>query len=286
MLRLTALVFWSFGFGISSGQAGTLPISPHKLREYAVHYELGRGVERDYHRARRLYCLAAVMGDRESLSYLGWMHFKGLGDNTSKTVAVGWFKRAAMRGDRSARNLLERYKDISPQMDSNCQQYKTSGKTPRAVIGDWVRLIAPEFGMDPDLVIAVIAAESNFNPDAMSRKKACGLMQLLPGTAKRFGVHDIWNPIENIIGGTAYLHWLMRHFRGDVELALAAYNAGEHAVFHYQGVPPYQETRNYVKRIMADYRKTWRPGAQSLQADARSEQHSAPEMEMQLDSGI
>jgi soluble lytic murein transglycosylase-like protein len=84
-------------------------------------------------------------------------------------------------------------------------------------------------------------------------------MQLVPATAERFGVKNVWNPLENIRGGTAYLHWLMRHFTGNVQWVLAAYNAGEKTVEQYQGVPPFNETQNYVRRILATYPKTVHP---------------------------
>lgn len=129
----------------------------------------------------------------------------------------------------------------------------------RKLVKDWVEPIAARYFVDPELVLAVIEAESGFNATALSSKNAQGLMQLIPSTAQRFGVKDTWNPLENIRGGIAYLHWLLRHFSGNVEWALAAYNAGERTVEQYQGVPPYQETRNYVRRILASYQKTVHP---------------------------
>lgn len=120
------------------------------------------------------------------------------------------------------------------------------------VIVRFVELAAPEFGLSPSLVLAVMARESNFDPLAESPKKAQGLMQLIPDTARRFGVRNATDPVQNIRGGMAYLRWLLAHFRGDVALALAGYNAGENAVTRYRGVPPYAETRFYVRRILAD----------------------------------
>jgi soluble lytic murein transglycosylase-like protein len=84
-------------------------------------------------------------------------------------------------------------------------------------------------------------------------------MQLIPETALRFGVKDSWNPIQNIQGGTAYLHWLLRHFDGKVDWVLAAYNAGEGAVERYKGIPPFQETQNYVKQIQSKYTRPLHP---------------------------
>ena len=114
----------------------------------------------------------------------------------------------------------------------------------------FVRLTAPEFKLEPHLVLAFIATESNFNPAAVSPKNAQGLMQLIPETAARFGVRNAMDPTQNVRGGMAYLRWLLARYQGDVVLAAAAYNAGEGAVDRYLGVPPYAETRQYVWKIV------------------------------------
>jgi hypothetical protein len=121
---------------------------------------------------------------------------------------------------------------------------------PPAIV-NYVKLLAPEYQLSPALVLALMAAESNFDPGAESPKKAQGLMQLMPDTATRFRVTRITDPAQNIRGGMAYLRWLLAYFEGDVMLALAGYNAGEKAVDRYLGVPPYAETRLYVRKIMA-----------------------------------
>jgi soluble lytic murein transglycosylase-like protein len=122
-----------------------------------------------------------------------------------------------------------------------------------------VQQIAAPYSIDPQLVLAVMQAESGFNPGALSPKNAQGLMQLIPATAQRFGVKNAWDPAENIRGGAAYLHWLIRHFSGKVEWVLAAYNAGEHSVERYRGVPPYSETQAYVQKILSRYGKLTHP---------------------------
>jgi len=109
-------------------------------------------------------------------------------------------------------------------------------------------------GIEPLLVEAVIAAESAFNPNALSNKGAQGLMQLMPATAERFDVADVWDPGENIRGGAAYLSQLDDAFNGDLRRVLAAYNAGEGAVMEHGGVPPYEETRTFVQRVLTYYR--------------------------------
>jgi hypothetical protein len=129
----------------------------------------------------------------------------------------------------------------------------------RGHIDQLVNQIASVYTIDPALVMAVIAQESGFNVSAQSNKQAQGLMQLIPETAQRFGVRNPFDPEQNIRGGIAYLHWLLRHFRGDVALTLAGYNAGENAVDKYQGIPPYRETQQYVSRIMAHYPRTLHP---------------------------
>jgi soluble lytic murein transglycosylase len=113
---------------------------------------------------------------------------------------------------------------------------------------------ARRHGLPPALVKAVIRAESNFDPGARSHKGAMGLMQLMPGTARAMGVDDPWHAEENVRGGARYLRSMVNRY-GDVRLALAAYNAGPQAVDHYGGVPPYQETQEYVRRVLAYYRK-------------------------------
>ncbi|MFS8137601.1 MAG: lytic transglycosylase domain-containing protein [Thermomonas sp.] len=108
---------------------------------------------------------------------------------------------------------------------------------------------AHEHGVDEAIVRAIIHAESAFNPNALSRVGAQGLMQLMPATARRFGVSDSFNAAQNISGGVRYLAWLLKRFNGNLSLVAAGYNAGEGAVDKYNGVPPYSETQRYVQRV-------------------------------------
>ncbi len=114
-------------------------------------------------------------------------------------------------------------------------------------------------GVDPRFIHAVIWQESRYVADAESHAGAVGLMQLMPAAAERFGCEDRTDPASNIAAGTKYLSWLLKRFEGNVELALAGYNAGEGAVKKYDGIPPYNETRNYVKIISKRYGKTYHP---------------------------
>jgi len=112
-----------------------------------------------------------------------------------------------------------------------------------------VDAIAERHSVDRDLVHSMIRVESNYNPFATSNKGALGLMQLVPSTARRFGVSDAFDPTQNVEGGVRYLKYLLDHYNGDHTLALAAYNAGEGTVERFHGVPPFPETRSYVYRV-------------------------------------
>jgi hypothetical protein len=120
---------------------------------------------------------------------------------------------------------------------------------------------ARKWDVDAALVSAVIKAESDYDPRTLSNKGACGLMQLMPGTALRFGVTDSYDPVANIYAGTHYLRWLLQTFDGNADLAVAAYNAGEGNIWKYKGVPPFRETINYINRIAKHIRAALAPAA-------------------------
>ncbi len=131
----------------------------------------------------------------------------------------------------------------------------TAPSSSSSVSGKFSELIAAaaeKFDVDANLIQAVIKAESNFNPKAVSSSGALGLMQLMPSTAESLGVDDPLDPEQNIFGGTKFLHRLLDKYKNDVSLALAAYNAGPGAVDKYGGIPPYAQTQTYVKRVL-DY---------------------------------
>lgn len=252
---------------------------PVGIRKMALVYEHGRGVRQDLKQAYALYCKAAQQGDALSAYNIGFMYFNGRGLPRNPGLAVHWFLTAAAAGDEFARRQALRMRDVVPVADPACAYAPPAPPPPqqagnpalkftalppsdnpnRDIVANWVNQIAPAFAIDPALVMAVIQAESAYNPGAHSPKNAQGLMQLIPATARRFGVKDPWDPLDNIKGGVAYLSWLLRHFDGNVEWAVAAYNAGEGAVERHQGVPPYQETQAYVKKILAHYPKATHP---------------------------
>jgi len=227
------------------------------LTAWGQRYENGVGVARDTAKAIRLYCKAAQRGDVEAQYYLGQIYTFGRGAKRDKQLAAAWLFKAAQAKHIKAASLLKLLKvEGRPKRRPTCslgdgatriaaRRHPATGE-----IAKLVRNLAPRYRLDPNLVLAVVEVESNFNPTAKSHKNAQGLMQLIPETAERFGVQDVWDPEQNLRGGMAYLRWLLDHFEGDVKLALAGYNAGEGAVKRHGGVPPYKETQAYVKRIM------------------------------------
>lgn len=234
---------------------------PAALTRLAQKYDQADGVAQDFAEANRLYCRAARLGDAEAQFRLGWIYTNGRGVTRDTGIAAVLFEMAAEQGHEYARRRLQ-YVRARPNTElPPCLRPARVAFDPKArrEIETLVKQLAPQYAIDPQLVMAVIAVESGFNAKAVSPKNARGLMQLIPETAERFGVRSVFDPSDNIKGGLAYLRWLMAFFKGDVKLVLAAYNAGERAVEQHQGIPPYEETRNYVARITSMYRKLAHP---------------------------
>jgi hypothetical protein len=181
-------------------------------------------------------------------------------ESATESPAGVWYRRGPMSVfiERSRINRIERE---DPESLAKLNSSRERGwSTGNARIDSLIKLNAAKYDVDPYLIFCVMEQESHFNPRALSPKGARGLMQLMPGTAARFGVRKVHDPAQNIAGGTRYLKQLMTQFNGRVDLVLASYNAGEGAVMKYGNrVPPYRETRNYVKRIGYKYRRAKTP---------------------------
>jgi len=150
---------------------------------------------------------------------------------------------------RSRVATVQRYSPVVPEPEPEPETPQ-----PWAVVAgeyaEMIRTVAAEHDLDPAVITAMIQVESNFDPFAVSHKGACGLLQLIPATAERFGVKDVFDAADNVAGGAKYFRWLLDTFENRMEFALAAYNAGENVVRRYNGIPPYRETRDYVARVM------------------------------------
>lgn len=247
----------------------------------AVAYENGEGVPKDQLVAAAIYCEAARGGSAEAAYRLGWMYANGRGVAHDDATASALFRMAADKGHAYASKMLERMGDLQGMLpDCLVPPAPVLAEVPadeaagaldfgpdpfvdlppwKRKIADLVERIAPRYGIAPRLALSIIAVESNFDATARSVKDARGLMQLIPETAARFNVRNVFDAQDNVRGGLAYLRWLLSYYRGQVKLAVAAYNAGESAVDRYGGVPPYPETREYVARIVRLFRSDKHP---------------------------
>lgn len=189
-----------------------------------------------------------------------WIYLKGgarvEADSASESPAGVWYKRGTMDIfiDRSRIDKIELE---DPATVAQTGKKASGWSTGRAGLDRLIRINGSKYNVDPYLIFLVMEQESHFNTHAVSPKGARGLMQLMPGTAARFGVRRSHDPAQNISGGTRYLRELLNRFNNRVDLVLASYNAGEGAVAKFGNrVPPYRETRNYVKKISYRYKRS------------------------------
>jgi TPR repeat protein len=263
----------------SAASAAEPAATPDALVAQALAYEHGEGVPKDQRLAAAVYCDAARMGNVEAMFNLGWMYTNGRGIARDDALAAFFFSRAAREGNIQARGMLK-FIDADQAVYPQCMLPPVPAPRPEGSaqaadpsdddayadlppekrrIADLVVRAAPQFGIDPRLALAIVAAESNFQPAARSPRDARGVMQLIASTATRFNVRNRLDVEDNLQGGLSYLRWLLAYYEGRVQLAVAAYNAGEGAVDRYKGVPPYPETRAYVQRVQRLFPDEWQP---------------------------
>lgn len=230
-----------------------------------------KNVDSDW-QAARLYCQASRLGSAEAQYRLGMLYASGKGVPANRHLAASMFATASLQGHYESQKMLETVElnmvelpacvvsevepeqaPIEPSRSDNIDQYLAGLSKDKRWILQLVDTISAWYQVDPKLVLTIISVESNFATGVQSNKQAQGLMQLIPDTAERFNVKNAFNASQNIKGGVAYLRWLLAYFKGDVALAVAAYNAGEGTVNKYNGIPPFPETRQYVKKIQARY---------------------------------
>ena len=230
-----------------------------------------KNVDSDW-QAARLYCQASRLGSAEAQYRLGMLYASGKGVPANRHLAASMFATASLQGHYESQKMLETVElnmvelpacvvsEVEPEQapteparSDNIDQYLAGLSKDKRWILQLVDTISAWYQVDPKLVLTIISVESNFATGVQSNKQAQGLMQLIPDTAERFNVKNAFNASQNIKGGVAYLRWLLAYFKGDVALAVAAYNAGEGAVNKYNGIPPFPETRQYVKKIQARY---------------------------------
>ena len=226
-------------------------------------------------RAAASYCAASRLGSTVAQYRLGMLYAFGKGVPAHRAMAAALFSLASHQGYYEAEKMLETINFTSSDLPA-CVTSETLPERPPAVAYErmdgialdrrlaslpktkqWivgvVDTLAKWNEVDPKLVLAIIAVESNFDVKAQSPKAAMGLMQLIPGTAERFNIRNAFDATQNIRGGIRYLRWLLSYYEGNISLVASAYNAGEGTVDRYQGIPPYRETRNYVRRVMELY---------------------------------
>lgn len=221
-------------------------------------------------KAITLYCVAASTGNPEGYFRIGRLLATGPASVRSAKMANSYLAMAMRLGNQQASRYYNPRVGNAPMGDQcgvgmrggqgsyfalpstpfNVEAYLARQSPGKQKLATMLRHAAKRHQVDVRLVLAIAIAESNLESRAVSAKNAQGVMQLIPETQQRFGVTQHFDPAQNIKGGVSYLKWLDRRFDGDWVLISAAYNAGEKAVERYGGIPPYDETREYVKRVL------------------------------------
>lgn len=227
-------------------------------------------------KAADMYCKASRYGSAEAVYRLGMLYAFGRGVPENRDYAANLFGIASTHGHYEAQKMLETIEiktsatppcvldEVAPEKGlpsgttlvketPEIDQYIANLPKNKRWVLRLVNTISKWYKVDEKLVLSIISVESNFENVATSNKGAQGLMQLIPDTAERFNVKNAYNASQNIKGGVAYLRWLLAYYKGDVALTIAAYNAGEGAVNKYKGIPPFAETKLYVKKVQARY---------------------------------
>ncbi|MES1988238.1 MAG: transglycosylase SLT domain-containing protein, partial [Pseudomonadota bacterium] len=227
-------------------------------------------------KAADMYCKASRYGSAEAVYRLGMLYAFGRGVPENRDYAANLFGIASTHGHYEAQKMLETIEiktsatppcvldEVAPEKGlpsgttlvketPEIDQYIANLPKNKRWVLRLVNTISKWYKVDEKLVLSIISVESNFENVATSNKEAQGLMQLIPDTAERFNVKNAYNASQNIKGGVAYLRWLLAYYKGDVALTIAAYNAGEGAVNKYKGIPPFAETKLYVKKVQARY---------------------------------
>ena len=265
MSRLIAPLFFLlilFGM-LPQAHAESFQEAPRILAALAQGQAAENGPGKNLVQAIRLYCDAATMGSPEGFFRVGRVLATAPGDLRNPQLANSYLALAARLGNAAAMRYYDASKG-SGEVDGECmpslgdgeeglfnmEAYLNRQPLERQKIARLIRKEAPKFNIDVRFALAVALAESNLDPAAVSPQNAQGVMQLMPATQARFGVRKAFDPEQNIKGAMAYLRWLGKRFEGDWRLVAAAYNAGEGAVDRHSGVPPYAETRQYVRRVM------------------------------------
>lgn len=271
------------------------PPQIRELLEQAVASERSQQDWQSQWKAAGLYCEASRLGSAEAQYRLGMLYAFGRGVPRDRGLGASLFSVAASQGHFEAQKMLETINYTTTQLPQcvleavlpekgtyslpvdvagkgDIDAYLSKLPQNKRWIVDLVGTLAEWYAVDPRLVLSVITVESNFQIRAESPKAAMGLMQLIPATADRFNVRNAFDATQNIKGGIAYLRWLLSYFRGDVQLAVAGYNAGENAVDRHKGIPPYRETRQYVQKVMGLYGETTHPFDESIARPSKLKQ--------------